>query len=512
MRSRWIRQLRLVGCAAVLAATVSGAQIAAAQVRGGVLTIAAESDFAGFNAAKAKVWNQNSMGPASLVMETLFAYENEKIVPRLGLTLTEAPDGLSAVVQLRKGVKFHDDTPFDADAVVAHYRWMMSKEAGVNTAEIGPIKAVEKVDASAVRFVLSEPWAALRAALASEKLVNLIGSPSALQKDPEGFHRKPVGTGPFLFKEWRAGDRIELVRNPSYWDPKLPYVDRVVYRVLPDTNSRYQSVKSGEVDIARIELAGQVLEARKDPKLKLHEEEGSGAWAWIFNQEKPPFNDQRARAAVVQAINTKVLVDTLFMGTAPATTNLFGASSEWHCKNLRWRGHDVEKAKALVKEYGKPIKFQLVVGNSASGRRQGAMLQQFLQQAGIETELRVVEWAQMARTVVAGDYQMAPWRFADFMGDPDMTLTTYFGGTGGQPVTRHDTTKIDALLRQARSLKDVEARRKLYCDVAQIVTDEAIMSLQVRLTYQAVANPRVQGLPRMNNGLIRARSVWLEQK
>ena len=497
--------LALIALAAALVATP-----AYAQKRGGTLTIGTEAEFSGFNHAKAKIFNQNTSAPASSVMETLFAYEGKNIVPRLGLAFTEAPDRLSATVTLRRGVKFHDGTPFNADAVVHHYTWLMDPASGVNMSIMAPVKKVEKVDEHTVRFVLHAPWTALRSALALESLTNFIGSPTAL-KDGEAFHRHPVGTGPFVFKEWRAGDRLVVERNPDYWDKKLPYLDRVVYRVLPDGNTRYQSIKSGEVDIGRMDVAEHVLAAQKEPKLKVHSYEGSGAFSWNFNNAKPPFNDARVRQAVVHAFNAKAMIDTLYQGTTKPTIDLMGPASEWHCPNLKWRGYDIPKARALVKEVGTPIKFELVTTNTPAGRRQGAMLQQFVQMAGMEATLRLVEQSQNVRVGLSGDYQMDVWRFSDIGGDPDLVLSYYFGGKAGAPVSRHDTTKVDAILEKARVETDFKKRHAMYCEVQQIVSDEAYQLIPIRSIYHAIAHPHVKGMPPMQNSLIRVRGMWLDK-
>lgn len=495
---------------AALALAAMAAVPAYAQKKGGTLTIGTEAEFSGFNHVKAKIFNQNTTAPASSIMETLFAYEGKTIVPRLGLTLTEAPDRLSAVVTLRQGVKFHDGTPFNADAVVFHYSRLMDPASGVNLSMLAPIAKVEKVDDATVRFVLKTPWTALRSALALEGLTNFIGSPTAL-KDGEAFHRAPVGTGPFVFKEWRAGDRLVVDRNPDYWDKKLPYLDRVVYRVMPDGNTRYQSVKSGEVDIGRMDVAEHVIAARKEPSLKVYSYEGSGAFSWNFNNSKPPFNDARVRQAVVHAFNAKAMIDTMFQGTTTPTTDLLGPASEWHCPKLNWRGYDIPKARALVKEVGTPIKFELVTTNTPQGRRQGAMLQQFVQMAGMEATIRLVEQSQNVRTGLSGDYQMDVWRFSDIGGDPDMVLSYYFSGKSGEPVSRHDTTKVDAILDKARSETDTKKRLAMYCEVAQVVSDEAYQLIPIRTTYFAIARPSVKGLPPMQNSLIGVRGMWLDK-
>jgi peptide/nickel transport system substrate-binding protein len=504
--SSWHAKTFAVAALALAAASLP----ALAQKRGGTLTIGTEAEFSGFNHVKAKIFNQNTAAPASAIMETLFAYEGKTIVPRLGLTLTEAPDRLSAIVTLRKGVKFHDGTPFNADAVVHHYSWLLAPESGVNMSMVASISKVEKVDEHTVRFVLKSPWTALRSALALEGLSNFIGSPTAL-KDGEAFHRRPVGTGPFVFKEWRAGDRLVVERNPDYWDKKLPYLDRVVYRVLPDGNTRYQSIKSGEVDIGRMDVTEHVLAAQKEPSLKVHSYEGSGAISWNFNNAKPPFNDKRVRAAVVHAFNSKAMIETMFQGTTTATTDLLGPTSEWHCPKLDWRGYDIPKARALVKEVGTPIKFELVTTNTPAGRRQGAMVQQFVQMAGMEATIRLVEQSQNVRTGLSGDYQMDVWRFSDIGGDADMVLTYYFGGRSGAPVSRHDTTKVDAILDRARIETDQKKRHAMYCEAQQVISDEAYQLIPIRTTYFAVARPYVKALPPMQNSLIRVRGMWLDK-
>lgn len=494
---------------ALLALAAAGLP-AHAQKRGGTLTIGTEAEFSGFNHVKAKIFNQNTTAPASAILETLFAYEGRAIVPRLGLSFKEAPDRLSAVVTLRRGVKFHDGTPFNADAVVHHYSWLMAPESGVNLSMLSSLAKVEKVDEHTVRFVLKTPWTALQSALALEGLSNFIGSPTAL-KDGEAFHRHPVGTGPFVFKEWRAGDRLVVERNPDYWDKKLPYIDRVVYRVLPDGNTRYQSIKSGEVDIGRMDVTEHVLAAQKEPKLKVHSYQGSGAISWNFNNSKPPFNDARVRAAVVHSFNSKAMIETMYQGTTTPTIDLLGPASEWHCPKLNWRGYDIPKARALVKEVGTPVKFELVTVNTPAGRRGGAMLQQFVQMAGMEATIKLVEQSQNVRVGLSGDYQMDVWRFSDIGGDPDLVLTYYFGGKAGAPVSRHDTSKVDAILDKARIETDAKKRRAMYCDVQQVISDEAYQLIPIRTTYFAIAHPYVKALPPMQNSLIAVRAMWLDK-
>ncbi|OKO71787.1 ABC transporter substrate-binding protein, partial [Bradyrhizobium sp. AS23.2] len=362
-----------------------------------------------------------------------------------------------------------------------------------------------------VRFSLKEPWPALQSALALEALTNFIGSPTALKQDPDGFHRQPVGTGPFVFKSWQAGDRVVLERNPDYWDRGLPYLDKVVFRILPDANTRYQSIRSGEVDIGRLDTANHVLDAKKDPKLSVLTYQGSGGFMWNFNHAKPPFDDPRARQAVVHAFNAKAMIDTMFLDTTVPTTDLLGQNSDWFCPDLKWRSYDLVAAKRLVKSLGASLKFELVSTNTPAGRRQATMVKEFAKDADIDVTIRLVEQSQNVRVGLSGDYQMDNWRFNDIGGDPDLVLSYYFGGASGTPVMRYDTTKIDALLTKARREVDRNARHKLYCDIAQVFSDDAIALIPIRATYNAVSHPYVKDVPPMQNSLIRVRSIWLDK-
>ena len=139
------------------------------------------------------------------------------------------------------------------------------------------------------------------------------------------------------------------------------------------------------------------------------------------------------------------------------------------------------------------------------------MVQQFVKSAGMQADIRLVEQSQNVRVGLSGDYQMDVWRFSDTGGDPDLVLSYYFSGSNGEPVSRHDTTKIDKLLAAARTETDTAKRHDLYCQVAQTFSDEAIALIPIRTTYSAVAQPYVKDLPPMQNALIRTRAMWLDK-
>lgn len=499
--------LKVGTVAVVLGAMTALSPVASAEQpkRGGTLNVAVEAEFSGFYHTRARIWNDNTTNGVLPVMETLFVFEGEEIVPRLGLELIESDDRMSATVPLRQGVKFHDGTPFNADAVVHHYNWLMDPESGVNTTILAPIESVEKVDDYTVRFVLKHPWAALNSALALERMINFIGSPTALE-DPDTFHRHPVGTGPFVFQEWRSGDRMVVTRNEDYWDPQLPYVDRVIYRIMPDGDTRFQSMRAGQLDLAMVSDPGHILAAGESKDLDLYRHTGNGGQSWNFNHSKPPFDDPRVRQAVVHAVDGQALVNAYYRGTTVVTEGLLG-SDMWSCPDIEWRSYDIDKARELAEEVG-GIKFEHITTNTPGGRRLGSMLQHFFTEAGFDATLKTIEQSNNVRTGLSGEYEMDIWRFSDMGGDPDHILTAYFSTPY---VTRHNAEPYEELLSEARQESDFERRRELYCQVSQLFADDATLLLPVRLTFSAIGQPHVKGVPPVMNNLIRVRSAWIDK-
>ena len=474
------------------------------------LTFGTYSDFQGFDMARVRAFSPNTTLLASAVMEGLFAYDYENgdaIVPRLALSFEEAPDRLSAVVKLRPNVRFHDGTPFNAEAVAYHFSRILNPQLGMGLAEtlFRPLEKVEAVDDLTVRFVLRHPWSALQSTLAVDQGMNMIGSPTGLRSDPEGFNRRPIGTGPFIFREWRSGDRVVLERNKDYWDPGLPKVDQVVYRIMLDENTRFQALKAGELDIAWIDNAGQVAEARQSSNLKVWEHRGTGGLVWLFNTTRPPFDDAKARAAVVHAFNEQALIDGFFLGGAEVAREFF-PNTRWACPGLKWRGYDPDRSKDLVKQLGGKLSFSMFGYGTPPGRRVSSIMQQFQEAAGIDVKVELLELVQLIRRVFAADFQMSQWRLGDYGGDPDIFFTSATFGA-----IKYKNPRLDELLSKAQREKAFETRRQLYCEVSALLAEEAVMLMPDHTYDYLVGQTHVKDVPKNVGNLLRVRSVRIEK-
>jgi peptide/nickel transport system substrate-binding protein len=491
-----------VVAAALLAAVAFSSSRAADAEK--VLSIGMYNDFNGFNLVKTKVMTPATLIVADSMLEGLFAYDYklEKIVPRLGLNFKEADDRMSATVSLRPNVTFHDGTPFDAKAVVFHYSRMLDPANGMgyNRTVYAALDRVEEVDPRTVRFVLKKPWPSLQSALAIDYSINLIGSPKALQEDPDGFNRHPVGTGPFAFVSWQSGDRLVVERNKTYWEPDLPKVDRVVFRILPDGNTRYASLNSGEIDIMSTDNIAQVIQAKHVSGLRVLRYDGASAYGFIFNTSKPPLDDVRVRSAIVQSFDGAALVEGFLQGQGSLAHDFF-PNSPWSCEGLSWKAYDPKKAEELIKSVGKPIKVTLTGFTTPAGRRLASIAQQFMASVGIQVQIQMIEPSQSGGKVATGDFEMMQWRFTDVGGEPDIRF-----GLVNFTASRYTNPEMSELLEKART-ENSEKRRDIYCQVSQILSDDAVLLIPGHDPDFLIVRDTLVDLPPNHNNAIGVREA-----
>lgn len=491
--------------AALLATLVLGSSEVKAEK---TLSVGMYSDFNGFNLLKTKVMTPGTFIVATSMLEGLFAYDykSQQIVPRLAVGFTEAADRKSATITLRPNVTFQDGTPFNAKAVVYHYSRLIDPTSGLgyDRTVFAALDHVEEVDDLTARFVLKRPWPGLQSALAIDYETNLIGSPKALQEDPDGFNRHPIGTGPFAFADWKSGDRLVVIKNMNYWDAATPSVDRVIYRILPDGNTRYSTLVSGGIDIMWTDNPAQVAEAKRTPGLHILRYEGASAYGFIFNTSKPPFNDVRVRSAVVQSFDGIALVDGFLQGEGSVAHDFF-PNSPWSCDSLSWKGYDPKKAEELVKSIGQPVKIALTGFATPSGRRLVAIAQQFMSAANMQVDIQMIEPSLTGGKVATGDFEMMQWRFTDGGGEPDIRFRL-----GNFTATRYSNPKISELLDQASQVPDAQKRKATYCEVSQIMSDDAPMLLPVHVPDFLIARDVVLDLPPNQNNMIRVRGAVLK--
>src|SRR5436305_3329241 len=370
---------------------------AQAQKPGGSITVGLELDIPGFDPLKVGVFDTAALTAAAALFDTL-AYLDDKGVaqPKLAVSWDHSDDYKTWTFRLRPGVKFHDGTPFNAQAVKANFDRQKDPANKCRCAfYIAFIRDVQAPDELTVVYNLNDPAVNLPALFTIQSSNNVVQSPTAWKTKGDDYNRNPVGTGPYILKSWTAGGRMVLERNPDYWNKGHPYLDRIVLKPLPDAQSRFASLQSGEADIIWDDEydADNIQKAQKDPRMTVHTYSGSGAAVFAFNTKVAPFDDLRVRQALVMAIDRKKMSHAITNGLARTATNPYGDGSWVKCKDDGALPEDLEKAKALLKDYGKPVEFKMLVTATPRGRNVGQVLQQFWKRAGANVEIAQVDQA-----------------------------------------------------------------------------------------------------------------------
>jgi peptide/nickel transport system substrate-binding protein len=509
MRSRKLAHLFL-GAAfgvALFAGTAS------AQKQGGSITVGLELDIPGFDPLKVGVFDTSAETAAAAIFDTLTYLDNKgEAQPKLALSWTHSDDFKTWTFKLRPGVKFHDGTPFNAEAVKANFDRQKDPANKCRCAfYIAFIRDVQAPDELTAVYNLNDPSVNLPAVITHQSSNNVVQSPTAWKTRGEDYNRNPVGTGPYILKSWTAGDRMVLERNPDYWNKGHPYLDRIVLKPLPDAQSRFASLQSGEADIIWDDEydADNIQKAQKDPKLTVHIYVGSGAAVYAFNTKTAPFDDVRVRQALVMAIDRKKMSQAITNGLARPATNPYGDGSWVKCKDDGALPHDVEKAKALIKDYGKPVDFKMILTATPRGRTIGQVFQQFWKQVGANMEIEQVDQATIVPRAFMRQFQLTPWRIVD-LADPDTQMYANFRTGSPVALANYSNPELDRLLDHARTTADTAQRTEDYCAVSRLINREAIWFWTFQNTYYAISSARLKGLPKIYGGVIDVSNAWME--
>jgi peptide/nickel transport system substrate-binding protein len=431
-----------------------------------------------------------------------------EVEPALAESWQVSEDGLAYTFQLREGVRFHDGTPFDAEAVVFNFDRMLDEAHPYH--DTGPfplafffsaVEDVEALDESNVVFHLSEPYAPFLSNLAYA--TGLIVSPSAVEEHGADFGRNPVGTGPYRFEEWQSNSRVVVTRNHEYWDG-TPGLEAVVFRPLTDANTRVSEMLAGGIDLM-VEIPPDSVPSFDGNGFKLYEEAGPHLWFLILNTREGPMADKRVRQAVNYAIDKQSLVTNVLQGTAEVAAGPTPPAFAWAYNDaLQPYPYDPEKAKVLIKEAGADgadITFYVTEGGSGmlDPVPMGTAIQADLAEVGLNVTIETYEWNTFLAEVnpgLAGKADMA--EMAWMTNDPD-TLpylalrTDAWPEEGGFNSGYYSNPVVDELLEKARIATSQDERARLYKEMQAIVQDDAPWAFVANWKQNAATTEQVEG-------------------
>jgi peptide/nickel transport system substrate-binding protein len=428
----------------------------------------------------------------------------------------EYSDPVTLVLILRKGVKFHDGTDFNAKAVKVNFDRMLDPEIqSFRTSEIASIKEVRVVDDHTVELLLKKPDAALLAHLTDR--AGMIISPAALEKFGKDLARNPVGTGPFQFVKWAKDDYLMVKKFDSYWqngaDGKpLPYLDQVIYKPVTDAIVRLTSLKTGTLDMIDSVAPQDAAGLRRQRELVFDEVPGLGYMGLSLNHKKPPFDKLEVRQAVAYALDRDVVAKTILAGTAIPGQGPIAPSSWAYDPSVAPFTHDPQKAKELLQKAGVvlPVKFGCYVTNTPESIQVAQAWQQQLAEAGMEMQIELLEFGtalakfnNLEHTCFQVSWSGRP--------DPDGNTFAFLHSQGGLNRNQYINHKVDELLEQARMIYEQARRKELYTEAVQIASREvAIVYLYWALAMKAWT-PNLKGYVHVPDGMMRFTDVWLSK-
>jgi peptide/nickel transport system substrate-binding protein len=434
-------------------------------------------------------------------------------------------EGTEYTFKLRKGVKFHDGTDFNAEAVKFNFDRMLDDKHPYH--HTGPfplafffssVKETTAVDAQTVKFTLKEPYAPFLSNLAYP--TGLIVSPAAVKKFDKDFGRHPVGTGPFKFVEWKSNERVIIDRNPNYWDGQSGS-KAVIFRPITDSNTRVAEMLSGGIDLM-VEVPPTSLSQFKPPKFTVEQQAGPHLWFLILNCKDGPFKDKRVRQAANYAINKAAICNDVLEGTAVVAAGPTPPAFSWAYNNdLKPYPYDPEKAKALLKEAGaEGAELVFYVTQGGSGMLDpvpmGTAIQADLQAVGFKVKIETFEWNTFLGKVNPGldnkgthvDMAEMAWMTNDPDTLPYLALrTAAWPSKGGFNSGYYSNPEVDKLLDEARTSTDQAKRAELYKKMQVIVHDDAPWVFVANWKQNAVTDDKVSDFQLEPSFLLQLKNV-----
>jgi ABC-type transport system substrate-binding protein len=452
--------------------------------------------------------------PAAQVYDTLYRLSVSKGLQDWLAEKTEvSADGLTWTLSLRKGVKFHDGTEFDAAAVKTNIDIRKAHPTFALKNQLAPIKEVQVVDATTVKFLLTQAAASLRTVLTSAFFS--IQSPTAMSKylDAE-YYKHAAGTGPFMLEGIPTDSELTLVRNPNYWGDKA-YLDKVIYRAIPDQSAQVAALEAGDVQASKIFPADVSRVKGESNIITLYDLPAQNTYIW-FNTGKGVTTDVRVRQAMAYGMKLETYL-AVNAGGAVADS-VVPPSFYGYAKQPVYK-YDLDKAKRLLADAGitpgTPLEF--IAGNTQVLKDTAQLIAQDMTALGFKVNLQTLDtntWVANMQTPTADSkWQLSFLSSTGQYDDAEAILLRWVYSANeppkGQEWSHYKNAEVDRLLTLQQTQSDPAERAKTLAKIQEIVWRElALFSPNVSIAQVGTAKA-VRDLDYQSSGLILWHRVWI---
>jgi peptide/nickel transport system substrate-binding protein len=428
---------------------------------------------------------------AGLIYNGLVRYDkNLNLEGELAESWDVSPDGLTITFHLRKGVKWHDGHPFTSHDVLYTYRVTIDPKTPTAYGDaFKQVKHAEAPDSYTFRVTYARPFApALESWGMAILPAHLLEGKDITRSE---FARHPVGTGPYRFKEWVAGQKLVLESNHDYYEGR-PYIERYIYRIIPDNSTMYMELKAGALDMMGLSPVQFQRQTNNPAFLARYNKFRYPASAFTYlgyNLRHPLFSDKRVRQALSSAINKDEIVHGVLLGMGQVAHGPYKPGTWAYNPHINDFDFNPGRAKQLLAEAGwknknsagilvkdgKPFSFTILTNQGNDQRLKTALIiQQRLKKVGIEVKIRVIEWASfLSQFIDKGNFEavILGWTIGQ---DPDLFDVWHSSKTGPKELNfiGFKNAEADQLLVEGRGTFDREKRRHCYWRFQDILAEE----------------------------------------
>ena len=444
-----------------------------------------------------------------LLYDTLFKTNTEgEVVPNMATEWSASDDGLTITIKLRKGIKFIDGAPLNADTLKNAFGLIQDPKVRMPLRFIwASVKSLTVVDEYTVQYHFHAPFAPFKDLLtafcfASQKATS--------PYDAARLNQNPVGAGPYKLAEWVRGERLTLVRNENYWGKK-PTVEKIVFQIIPETATRVAMLRAGQLDLIYSPTPADVPSLEADPNLTVARPLSTRMIFAGMNTQKGPTADKLVRQAFNYAVDKAAITDKILFKVAkpldgPLPPSIFG-----YARMENQYSYDPEKAKALLKQadFSKDtvVKMMTPTGRYTYDKQVAEAIQAYLQDIGVKTELRTYDWptynAILTKPLDQTEVQLylIGWGWPIYDADPYFLV--YFSGFVHPPkglnATFYTNPEYDKTVGAARQVMDPAKRQALYKQAGTMLWEDAAAIWLYTEPFCIVYHSKVQGLDIRSN-------------
>ncbi|MBI5718260.1 MAG: ABC transporter substrate-binding protein [Burkholderiales bacterium] len=420
------------------------------------------------------------------VYETLTKINSDgRITPLLAESFTPSADLKTWTFKLRRGIKFHNDEPFDAQVVKFTYERAVAKEStNKDKAVFANIASIDTPDPHTVVLNLKN---------GNPDLPFQLGSATASIVEPKsaaGNGTRPVGTGPYKLEAWNRGASIVLVRHEGYRSAKDVKVKRVTIRFISDPAAQVASLLSGDVDVfPRVAAARSLKQFEGNKKYQVLTGGSRAKVILAMNNKRKPLDNLLVRQAISAAIDRKAVIEGAADGFGVPIGSYYTPGAPGYVDLTAMNAYDPAKARALLHRAGvvPPLELTLTLPPTPYARQGGEVIAAMLDKVGIKAKVQNVEWAQwLSGTYGQKAYDLTVIAHVEPLDFGNFARTNYYWG--------YESAKFNDLWGRIQGTVKPEERNKLMAEAQRLVADEAVAAYLYQPTWITVANARVKGL------------------